>query len=172
MHISKLFSTFGIICIVLAFVFLWQRNNPKRVMFLSTPSQIEVKSLVKKNLPIRLIIKNLNIDLEIFPAKVNKQRWDTTTLGVSWLDFSPVPGEKGNSILYGHNWTNILGKLTEIKPGRKIQIILRDGSEQTFFVENTAVVSPKNASVLKQTSNQRITLYTCVGLFDQKRFVV
>ena len=141
-------------------------------MFLFAPPQNEIKSPVKKNLPTRLIIKNLNIDLEIFPAKVTGQNWDTTSLGVSWLDISPVPGEKGNSIIYGHNWTNLLGSLFKAKPGDTIEIAYQNAPNKIFTIEKTAMVSPDNVSVLNQTENVSLTIYTCAGLFDEKRFVV
>ena len=171
MNLSKFFTGIGLICIILAGILFWQRNNPNRLAFVEIPIT-KKQNIAKKNLPVRIIIKDVGIDLPVYPAKIKEGNWETTTRGASWLDFSPIPGEKGNSILYGHNWTNILGKLIKIKPGKKIQIILRDGSEQTFLVESAAVISPKNVSVLKQTEDKRITLYTCVGIFDQKRFVV
>ena len=169
---SKLLKAFGIVCIILAGVLFWQRNNPKRVTFLSAQIEKETISGVKKNVPTRLIIKNADIDLEIFSAKINGQRWETTTLGVSWLDISPIPGEKGNSIIYGHNWTNLLGNLIKVQPGNEIEIVYKDGSSKYFTVENTAKVSAKNVSVLNQTTGQKITIYTCVGLFDENRLVV
>jgi len=172
MIINKLLKYFGLLCIFLSVLLFWQRNNPKRVMFLSAPIQREIKPLINKNLPTRLIINNINIDLPIFPARIYSQKWETTNQGASWLDISPAPGEIGNSIIYGHNWTNLLGNLTKAKPGNIIKIVYQDGSSKTFIVNSTAMVLPENVSVLKQTKDKRITLYTCVGLFDQKRFVV
>lgn len=171
MTLAKLFTYIGVICITLALILLWQRNNPKRLAFVEAPIG-KSRDLSQNNIPVRLIIKDLRIDLPIIPAKIRGKDWETTSAGTSWLDQSPIPGEKGNSILYGHNWANILGRLVEIKPKSKIQITLRDGSKLTFSVESTEAVSPKNVSVLSPTSDFRITLYTCIGLFDEKRFVV
>ena len=172
MKLSKIFSTFGIICFSLALVFLWQRNNPNRIAFESTSIIKQELLQGKKNPPVRLVIKNLKLDLPIFPAKINGQEWETTTKGISWLKFTPVPGEKGNSIIYGHNWENLLGKLERIRPGAKIEIIYADGSKKIFAVNSTAIVSPKDVSVLKQAEDSRITLYTCAGFFDEKRLVI
>src|SRR3989344_8123527 len=127
MLLSKFFKWFGFICIILAGLLFWRRNIPQRVMFLAAPVKREIKPKIKKNLPVRLIIKNLNIDLPIFSAKVIGQNWQTTSLGVSWLDISPHPGEIGNSIMYGHNWPNLLGNLIYAKPGQEIEIKYSDG---------------------------------------------
>lgn len=172
MFVSKLFSGIGIVCILLAGILLWQRNNPGRVRFLSAPVQKINNQQVKKNLPVRLIIKSANIDLQIYPAKIIGQNWETTSLGVSWLDISPLPGDTGNSIIYGHNWNNLLGNLINSKPGNQIEVTYTDGSSRFFTIDKTAVVSPKNVSVLSQTNERMLTIYTCVGFFDEKRFVV
>lgn len=171
MTLAKLFTYIGVICITLALILLWQRNNPKRLAFVEAPTA-KSRDNSQNNIPVRLNIKDIGVDLPIYPAKIRGKDWETTSRGASWLAQSPVPGEKGNSLLYGHNWSNILGKLVEIKPRSKIQITLRDGSKLTFLVESTEVVSPKNVSVLSPTDDFRITLYTCIGLFDEKRFVV
>lgn len=172
MLLSKIFSTFGIICFSLAVFFLWQRNDPSRIAFKSVPPVKQSLYPGEKNLPVRLVIKKINLDLPIYPAKINGQEWETTAKGISWLNFTPVPGEKGNSIIYGHNWENLLGKLDRIKPGAKIEIYYADAGKKTFTVNTTAIVSPNEISVLKQAEDRRITMYTCTGFFDEKRFVV
>ena len=171
MSVSKFFTTFGFICIALAVVLFWQRNNPSRIAFKSV--QVNNKEeVIKKILPIRLIIESSKIDLPIIPAKVYDQKWEVSSNGVSWLDMSPIPGQKGNSVLYGHNWTNLLGNLRSVRPGDNITIVFADSSQKSFIVETTATVLPNNVSVLSQTKDETITIYTCIGLFDEKRFVV
>ncbi len=171
MIISKFFIAFGFICIVFASFLFWQRNNPGRVAFKSTPIIKVNKNTQSEIYPTRVVIEKIDINLPIIPAKVHGQKWETTSLGVSWLDISPIPGEKGNSILYGHNWNNLLGNLSKIEPGDKIKILYSGASEQSFIVESTAFVAPDNVLVLSQTNSKKITIYTCAGLFDEKRFV-
>lgn len=171
MTINKILIYFGILCILLGTYLLWQRNNPKRLTFFSfSPKKIQSLS-AKKNQPDRLIIKSLNIDLPIIPAKIKDQKLETTTQGVSWLTASSIPGEKGNSILFGHNWSNLLGNLARAKPGQNIEIILKDKKIKSFIIDRIALVSPKDVSLLQPTDDVRITLYTCAGFFDQNRLV-
>lgn len=83
-----------------------------------------------------------------------------------------MPGEPGNSILYGHNWTSLFGNLPKTKPGERVDIGFSDGSMQQFIVEYTSIVSPDEIEIIEQTEDTRITLYTCTGFLDSKRFVV
>ena len=112
------------------------------------------------------------MDLEIIPSKITNNTWEATSQGVSHLSSSPIPGEKGNSILYGHNWTNLLGNLTKIKPGAEINIILKNREKKIFIVEYVSIVGPNDTQILADTDDTRITLYTCTGFLDSKRFVV
>ncbi|MBI4008655.1 sortase [Candidatus Roizmanbacteria bacterium] len=168
---TKFFKLFGIACLVLALLLLWQRNNSQRIVFKEFP-QVKKNKQSRQSPPSRIVIKKVNIDLPLFPAKIVGQRWDLTNKGASWLDFSPIPGDRGNSILYGHNWTNLLGNLIFVRPGAEIEIFYKDGSHKIFIVDGTATVNPDNVSVLSQTNDSRITIYTCTGLFDQKRYIV
>jgi LPXTG-site transpeptidase (sortase) family protein len=145
---------------------VWERTNPSRMSVLpvNEPARIQGQ-------PDSITIPSANIDLPIFPAKLNGVRWDQTTKGVSYWVASPVPGNAGNSVLYGHNWRNLLGPLTKVKPGDKV--IVSYGSEQvTFVVHFVTTVDPSNISILAPTSDTRITLYTCTGFLDSKRLVV
>lgn len=119
----------------------------------------------------RLIIPDLGINLAIYPAKISGNRWQTTTLGVSHLSTTPDPGEPGNSVIYGHNWHNLLGRLPRVTPGSKIKVT-QNGVTQEFVVTATAEVDPTTSSVYAPTSDTRLTIYTCSGLLDSKRFVV
>ncbi|OGK15516.1 hypothetical protein A2774_04470 [Candidatus Roizmanbacteria bacterium RIFCSPHIGHO2_01_FULL_39_12c] len=170
MSLSRFFLSLGVICIVFALVLLWQRNNPARLNFAKAP-QVE-NSKVQGFRPVRITIPDAEIELPIYPAKVEKNKWESTTQGVSWFAASAIPGERGNSILYGHNWTNLLGNLAKVKVNQSIKIKFEDNKEKEFKVEKIAVVSPRDVRILNPTDDRRLTLYTCIGLFDGKRLVV
>lgn len=120
---------------------------------------------------VSLIIPALNIHLPIRSSQIIQNKWETVTDGVSHLATSPLPGEQGNSVIYGHNWPNLLGNLKKIKPGE--QIIIKFGSKEVIYlVHYLSRVSPAQSSVFDNTSDYRLTLYTCIGLFDQERLVV
>ena len=77
----------------------------------------------------------------------------------------------GNSVLYGHNFPSILGSLTKIKPNDKIEIIMSNGEKKIFTVKYTSIVGQDQTHILSQTKDARITVYTCTGFLDTKRFV-
>src|ERR1035437_6441512 len=109
----------GIIYFLCAGYLLWQRNNPNQLAFTHYPLS-HISTVQHK--PVEIIIKDVHIDVPIFPSRITNNTWETTTNGASYLTSSPIPGEIGNSIIYGHNWTNIFGPLVYVKPGEKIQI--------------------------------------------------
>lgn len=170
-RISHYLIFLGLLCLIIFIYLIWQRTNPQRLAFNDyTPGD---SSLTRQESaqPKKLIIEDLKIDLPIFPASLTSGVWQVSDKGVSFLATSPVPGEKGNSILYGHNWTNRLGNLTKIKPNQIIKIVYHDGSSKAFRVISTQVVSWKETSILNQTHQAQLTIYTCTGFLDSKRFV-
>ena len=122
-------------------------------------------------MPQEIVIRDLNIYLPIYPAEIKNNSWESTTEGVSYLSSSPLPGNTGNSIIYGHNWESLLGRLTKIKPGQEIQILYADKTAKTFVVEYTQVTTSDQTHILSQTKDKRLTIYTCTGFLDFKRFV-
>ncbi len=167
--LSRTLILIGVALLFLGGYFIFQRYNSKQLSFQNFN---EYASSVSGILPQKIIIPSLKIELPIYPAKIRGNSWEATTKGVSYLVSSPAPGEVGNSILYGHNWTSLLGPLTRIKPGDKIEIISNNSERKTFVVEYTSIVDPYQTSVLSSANDTRLTLYTCAGFLDSKRFVV
>lgn len=169
---SNLLLLTGGILLTLASFLIYQRYNPNNISFNISSVETGEFSPYKIVSPSEITIESQKIHLAILPTELDNGKWKTTSNAVSYLDSSPVPGEKGNSILYGHNWSNLLGNLPKVKVGDKITIKYSNGSEKSFSVMNTQVVKPNQTEVLDQTQDKRITLYTCTGFLDSKRFVV
>jgi LPXTG-site transpeptidase (sortase) family protein len=171
--ISRILMFLGFFCFIIAFCFLIQRYNPYRLSFSVPPTNSKISQVKEKNLAVFLSIKNLGINnLPIYPSRINGREWETTDKGVSYLTTTPPPGEKGNSILYGHNWSNLLGSLLKAVPGQNIEITFSDKTKKEFVIERIAQVSPNEKNILSPSNDNRITLYTCSGFLDSKRFVV
>jgi LPXTG-site transpeptidase (sortase) family protein len=177
-NLSKFLIVLGLICYSFAGYYIWLRNDPNRLKFANAAQVVKPSvasqsaELAPKAIPTKISIKDLGIDLPITQAKINNNTWETTENGVSYLSSSPLPGEKGNSILYGHNWANLLGPLMKIRTGQEIEVQFSDRSKKRFVVEYTSVVSPDESSILAPSKDKRITLYTCTGFLDSQRFVV
>jgi len=167
--LSKFFTLTGVFLIILGSFLLFERYNPKRLAFESIKVQNDSKSLVH---PQKLVIPSINVNLPIIPSKIVNNKWESTSKGVSYLASSQNPGSIGNSILYGHNWSSLLGGLPKVKPGQRISIIMSSGEEKKFIVKFVSTVTPDQSNILAPTTDARITLYTCSGFLDSKRFVV
>lgn len=163
----------GLLFLTTASFLFWQRNTPRRLSFETKDSFGQAETRTETSLvPETLVITDLGIKLPIYPAQIRNQKWEATAKGVSYLSTSPIPGEIGNSILYGHNWESLLGDLVDAKPGQEIEILFRDGSKSKFIIQYTQIVTPEETSILKPSEDTRITLYTCKGFLDRQRFVV
>lgn len=121
---------------------------------------------------IRLAIPELSIDIPVVPTHLNGTKWEYTAKGVAYLASTPLPGQFGNSVFYGHNWPNLLARLPQAKPGQQIITTFADGTHRTFLINTTAVVTPDHIEILNPTTDIRLTLFTCTGFLDRERFVV
>ena len=167
---STFFLAFGLICLVISGYLFWQQHTPRRLAF--AVQELPTVESGQAPQPVSLRIDSVNLVLPILPASLQEGEWETTSEGVSYLTETPVPGQPGNSVLYGHNWPNLLGKLNQLKMGDTIEIEFAEGSTQTFTVKQRHVVTPDQTHVLQPTDDTRLTLYTCTGLFDRHRLVV
>ncbi|SRR5258708_5652435 len=168
---SKIFLIFGLWCLVLSSMFFLERYQPSAKQNTVSLADTNTFSVNPNAKPARMIIKSINVDLPIVPSQMKNWNWEMTDRGVSYLVSSPIPSQTGNSILYGHNFPALLGGLPRVKPGEKITIVFSDKSYKTFTIGYTAVVSPDQIHILDASKDKRITIYTCTGLFDEKRFV-
>lgn len=169
--LSSLFITAGIISLLMSAALYWEQTNPYRLSFTSFSQTTAPHLTHTTTLPAAIAIPSQHISLPIIPAEKKNNFFETTSQGVSYLISSPLPGEKGNSILYGHNWSNLLGNLIHARQGDTISVTFQDKTQKTFTVHSIVVVSPDDVSVLKNTTDSRITIYTCTGFLDNKRFV-
>lgn len=170
-RLSSFLIFIGILSFLFSVVLFVQRISPSRLSFdVEFSKPVYAKKIVK---PVkRIIIPRININLPVVGSEIKKGEWETTTKGISYLKASPVPGEVGNSILYGHNFDELLGKLPDLTPGDTIEIEYDDHSKKEFIIQSTQEVTPKQVDIIKPTTDTRITLYTCSGFMDSKRFVV
>lgn len=127
--------------------------NPQTKRF--PPTAINIPK-IRKNLPIK-------------QATVHSNNWDLFDDAVAWLSTSAVPGE-GNVILYAHNRQTLWADLYLLKPGDIIEVQQDNLWKKYKVTESRDVGQHDTKSIL--SNNNRLTLYTCEGSFDQKRRVV
>ncbi len=167
--LGNLLILFGLFCLLFGTYIYWLRVNPKKYTFEN--AHLDTTKTKTTLQPEELIIDDVHVDLPIFQAKIKNNEWGLTDKGVSYLDATPLPGDKGNSVIYGHNWSSLLGPLQWTHPGEHIKIRFNDGSSRDFTIQYTAIITPDQTHILDASKDKRVTLYTCTGFLDSKRFV-
>lgn len=162
----------GILLMIWGSFLMWRRSDSRYFDLVESKKTLATIAPYTNAMPVRLSISSIDVSLPIIPSKISKGIWEESTIGISYIARSPVPGELGNSILYGHNWPTLLGSLPKVKPGDKISIDYQNAKPRTFTIVFINTVLPNTTSVLMPTTDRRITLYTCTGFLDSKRLIV
>lgn len=168
-------SVFLVAGLILIFQGLFDISKRLGLYKISTNIQISEFRGSKSNsstLPKNISIPTLSLQLPVEPTLIKDSTWPTSQTGVSFLENSGKLGSAGNLIFYGHNWKNLLGSLHKVKVGENIVLHGQNGQDFTYTISHIATVAPTDVSILADTSDERITLYTCIGFLDQKRLVV
>lgn len=125
-----------------------------------------------KSLPIKIKIESLGIDLEVEEGAIKDGVWQISENNVSHLNISKVPGEGGNIVIYGHNKKNLFGPIRWIKVGDEIKVLNQEGKEFSYRVKEALTLTPDAIEYVYPKEEEILTLYTCTGAFDSKRFIV
>lgn len=112
------------------------------------------------------------LDVAIDDAYILGDRWSISENHASFLTSSARPGEKGNIIIYGHNKRSIMGNIRAFKGKEIITLTTEDGTKREYRVTEMHEVSPTETKFLQPTEEEVLTLYTCSGFWDRKRFIV
>lgn len=127
-----------------------------------------------------------NIRLQPNVQSDNEKVYDAVLkLGLAHFKGTPIPGDGGNSFIYGHsaldsffsrhkdNPETIFSKLPDVNIGDKI-LIVRDGETLQYTVKQKKIIEATDFSVLKPSNNKEsVTLMTCWPLgVGTKRLIV
>lgn len=122
--------------------------------------------------PSKLYIPKLVRVVNVSDGQFTDNRWTVSRTEVSYYVSSAVPGNKGNSVFYGHNWANILGGLDKLTRGDQVYVLMASGDFVKYEVFEIFEVWPSQVEILNPSSEPRLTIYTCKGVFNEKRLVV
>lgn len=124
------------------------------------------------SVPTFINIPLLEIALPIDESTMSHGFWRANDESASHLSTSPVPGERGNTVIYAKNTSAGFGRLSSLKKGDVIIIDTKDGLIHEYEVTELKVVSPTDSDLINNTTEEALTLYTSYGFGDLKRFVV
>jgi len=145
-------------------------SNQRPVVSSQANDGVEVKKVEAK--PYKLYIPKLHKILYISDGIIVNGRWMISDSGVSYLTTSALPGNRGNAVLYGHNLDNILGSLTQVADGDLVYVVMDSGNFYKYQIIERKEVKPNQVEILQNTTDSRVTIYTCSGFLDSARFVV
>jgi sortase A len=127
---------------------------------------------VKATPPKSIHILSLNINLNIEEGFIQDGIWKISETGATHLNSSGNPGDGGNVVIYGHNKNKLFGPILWIKVGSEIKLSTEDEKEYFYIVTDTKTVDPKEINYVLPKTEETLTLYTCTGFLDTKRFIV
>ncbi len=140
----------------------------------------------------RLIIPRINQNLPIVKVSsesLMKRDWDALEKdmqealkdGVVHYPGTSSPGQTGNVVITGHSsyfpwdpgrFKDVFALLHDVVEGDKI-VVFYNQDKYLYEVDSIKVVLPENIDVLKQTSDDRLTLITCTPVgTNLKRLIV
>lgn len=164
---SLLFVILGVILI-----FASVRNNSTKLSSKPAVAPTQNQILQQALKPAKIYIPKIAKVLSVSDGEVIDNRWRVSATGVSYLLSSALPGESGNSVIYGHNRKDILGSLPRVAKDDLIYVVLQNGQVVKYRVFETGQISPTQVEILKDFQDSRLTIYTCSGFLDTARFVV
>lgn len=156
--------------LLLIATFLAWRYHQARILSFNTKSVAEFKSSGVK--PVYIKSYPVGVDVKVQDTTINNGVWTILPDSAGYLLGSAGIGDNGNIIIYGHNKNNILGPIRWIKDGQVIEVNGSDGKRYSYVVTKTDIVDPDNLDYIKPKETETLTIYTCIGFLDSKRFIV
>lgn len=124
-----------------------------------------------KNPPVRIIIPALGIDLPVKEAKVINGFWEVFVDSAAFGLGSAYPDEVGNEVIFAHAREGLFLPLRKAKIGQSVMVLSKD-KWYSYKIKEIKEVLPNQTEVIAPTKDTILTLYTCSGFSDNKRFIV
>lgn len=148
-------------------------ETPKEIF--ETPTASAEESMPDGNLPARLIIPSIGLDVPIEYVGINEKGEmavpDGKTNNVGWYQYGTIPGETGSAVLAAHVYA-AFSKLDRVTAGNDIYIQTKNGLRLRFRAADTTTYLLENVSgdaLFNQNDAKRLNLITCAGNYVPER---
>jgi hypothetical protein len=141
----------------------------------SSGAVVSARALIPTAAPAQLLIPLLRVHRTVEPVGTNRSgvmNLPTNGWNAGWYQGGPIPGAPGDAVIEGHagypNQPMIFGKLSTLRPGDQIVVVLGDKSQRLFTVvsQSSVPVGSTPADFASPYGPPRLTLVTCSGDFD------
>ncbi len=175
-HLPSPRAVIPYLCIVLGLLLLGYWGAHKLLTYRSLTMASHILDTygtgrVRGNLP-QFIRVGDTIALPVTEAGFVGGVWTISETDANHVPQSGAPGEGKNIIVYAHNRKDLFGPLRTVAMGDVVTIRTADGLLHSYRVTEIAEVPPTDTRLLLPTVSEVLTLYTCSGFLDSKRFVV
>jgi LPXTG-site transpeptidase (sortase) family protein len=158
-----------------AVIFWWQKDHTTRsaqLKQLIQPPKPNVKSVTPGSpIPTQntLIVPSMMLNASILEGTLRNE-YKTLDQGIWRWPLGSTPDQGGNTILIGHRFTyttprGIFYELNQVAIGDEIGVFW-NGKEYLYKVSTITVVPPSQTSILNQTTQAELTLYTCTPTWN------
>lgn len=154
---------------LLLIFFIWRFFQLIKLSFYKADFQAPVTAGIEAT---NIKIPKVNLDLPVVSTSIKNGVWEVPQVAVGHLDQSATINSEGNIVLYAHNTNNLFGPIRWLSVGDEIILTGIDGRGYKYQVSETITVKPNIVDYVLSTDSERLTLFTCTGLFDLDRFIV
>ncbi len=166
---STILAGIGFLLVISGITYLSYRRT---VVSFAVDSQTFTQSISGNPKPVYLKIPSIDVASQVIEAHIRGGIWDTSSDKVSHLAYSKNPGDGGNIVLYAHNTRSLLSRLPDMTTGDIITLTTDNGKSHYYTVRETMTVTPEDIENVLPTGHEVLTIYTCTGFLDTKRFIV
>jgi len=121
--------------------------------------------------PVKVVIPSLSLSLPVTTARVTSDTWEVSLTGASYGDSTALPGTVGNTVIFAHARDRLFATLPQVKKGDIVHVFTKE-DWLVYEIVETKIVNPEDISVLADSDERILTLYTCIGDDYAKRFIV
>lgn len=121
--------------------------------------------------PQRIVLPALKIDIPVALSPIEDGYWKVYEDKAGFGQGTGYPGRPGNQVIFAHARPGLFKSLPKVTKGDEILVSTNDKTYRYQVVE-TKTVNPNQIDVVAQTEDETLTLFTCVGFADSKRFIV
>lgn len=148
-----------------------QKNNTV-VLGVSYNQQAQKELVTKKNIN-KIVIPKMGVDSEILEGANEDTLWK----GIWRMPVGSTPNQGGNTIITAHRYLHrppspkTFYLIDKLVIGDVITVYW-DGNKYEYKVIESKIVEPDDVTILHNTSDDRLTIFSCTPLFTSKQRLV